>query len=429
LASGARRAATPEPRDGGAGAPVSPVYFLLHVPKTAGQTIELHLREYCAPGAYCEPRRPGLLRRLARDGNPGDAIPDSGAVRALGGHHLGRSLEACFPQREIRRTVLLRDPLGLHLSLYNFRMMSYLARGLGTYSFALHLNSLRRNPVAHFLLSGWLEIPALVLAAMSDARKYALLNRMLSQFWFVGAHTDCDRLIAAIAPDLGVPAVAQRRNTSREWRAQVAWEPLTAEALSGEVRDAVATRDRIDQALWESWRGAGFGAASVRPRPLPQRGAGASAAALLRPACDMARLFRRDWARPAYIGRGRRVARADAARNAGDWATAAQRYRAVVARHATPAMWMQYGHAEQMAGNAAAAEAAYREAILLKADNADAHYYLGTALQALGREPEAASAYRRALALDPALSEARGWLEALGGRADDEPATGGGASL
>jgi hypothetical protein len=35
----------------------APVYFVLHIPKTAGQTIQTHFAEHCAPGVYWQPRR------------------------------------------------------------------------------------------------------------------------------------------------------------------------------------------------------------------------------------------------------------------------------------------------------------------------------------------------------------------------------------
>ncbi|HJU15652.1 MAG TPA: hypothetical protein VJ770_04210, partial [Stellaceae bacterium] len=231
---------------------LSPVYFILHVPKTAGQTIQLHIAEHCAPGLLWQPRR-RLFRRAA-------APTDLSRVRAVSSHDVGRSLEACFPGREIRRVVLLRDPLELQLSLYNYRMMNYLAKGLGTYGFALHLKSLPRDYIAHWLLARWLELPWPAVMAMSAVRKYDLLNRMLAGFWFVGAYTDCDRLIAALAPDLGVPPRAAPRNSAAEWEKRVEWRPLAAADLTPAARAAILAHSPIDQALWESWRGAGFAA-------------------------------------------------------------------------------------------------------------------------------------------------------------------------
>ena len=107
--------------------------------------------------------------------------------------------------------------------------MDNIAKGLGTYSFDIHLRALRRNFMTDFLLSRWLRIGRRSLLVMTDEQKYQRLNRMLAGFWFVGAHTDCDRLIAEIAPGLGVPPTAPRRNTAVELQAQTGWRLLTSD--------------------------------------------------------------------------------------------------------------------------------------------------------------------------------------------------------
>lgn len=163
--------------------PADPVYFLLHVPKTAGQTTQMHLAEHCAPGVFWRSSRKLQTRRRAGR----DDLPDFVRTRVISGHHIGRSLEESFPGREIRRIVLLRDPLELQISFYNWQMMDNLAKGLGTYSFDWHLRALPRDFIAHFLLSRWLEIPWRRLMVMTDAQKYEILNRALADFWFVGA--------------------------------------------------------------------------------------------------------------------------------------------------------------------------------------------------------------------------------------------------
>jgi len=86
------------------------------------------------------------------------------------------------------------------------------------------------------------------MIAMSEERKYSTLNETLSRFWFVGAHTDCDRLIAAIATDLKVPSVASCRNTAEEWHKRVEWQPVNADKLSVVSREAILTNSPIDQA-------------------------------------------------------------------------------------------------------------------------------------------------------------------------------------
>src|SRR5579871_5629117 len=192
------------------------VYFLLHIPKTAGQTLQQHFARHCAPGAFWQT----TCRVKLTPGRRAAALPDPGRARVIAGHQLTRAFAGLFFGREIRPIVLLRDPLELQISLYNWQMMNNIAIGLGTYSFALHLRAQPVNFIAHFLLTRWLEVPRRTLWLMSDEAKYEAINRAFAGFWFVGAHRDCDRLIATLAPALGVPPTAPRRNTSAELQAQ-----------------------------------------------------------------------------------------------------------------------------------------------------------------------------------------------------------------
>ena len=397
------------------------VYFILHVPKTAGQTIQYHLAEHCPPGAFWSPRLVpyplslfGRRHRLAGQG-------DVSRVRAVAGHDLGYSLERQFPGREIRRVVLLREPLSLQLSLYNYRMMNHLAKGLGTYGFPVHLRAQPRDFIAHWLLARWLEIPWPRLMAMSNDDKYRLLNRALAQFWFVGDYTDCDRVIAAIAPDLGVPATAPPRNTARQWHKQIKWEPLTEAAMPPGLRDAVRRQNPLDRALWESWHGAGFDAAAVRPRPLePVSPAGFLTHEAARPFFLLTRWARREGAPRLPFVRAKSglrsgIARADRARDAGQWPLAARHYRQALSEEPElPAIWVQYGHMLKESGDVAAAEAAYRESLRLDPENADTYLQLGHVLNLQRRVEAAEAAYLSAVALDRRLDFAVEALEALG---------------
>jgi hypothetical protein len=396
------------------------VYFILHIPKTAGQTILYHLVEHCPPGAFWIPRRmPYPLSLFGRRHRLAD-LGDARGVRAVAGHELGCSLERQFPGREIRRVVLLREPLSLQLSLYNYRMMNHLAKGLGTYGFAVHLRAQPRDFLAHWLLARWLEIPWPRLAAMSDSDKYRLINQALAQFWFVGDYTDCDRVIAAIAPDLAVPATARPRNTARQWHKQIKWEPLTEAAMSSGLREAVRRRNPLDRALWETWHGAGFDAAAVRPRPWePASSAGFLAHEAGRPFFLLTRWARREAAPRLPFARAKSglrsgIARADRARDAGQWPLAARHYRQALSEEPElPAVWAQYGNMLKELGDAAAIEA-YRRSLRLDPENADTHLQLGHALKLQGQPEAAEAAYLSALALDPGLDFAREALMALG---------------
>lgn len=404
--------------------PNGAVYVVLHIPKTAGQTIQEHFAAHCPPGVFWRSQHK-LPRGRPRE--PGD-LPDFERARIVSGHQIARSLERYFPGRELRRVVLLRDPLELQLSYYNWKMMDHLAKGLGTYGFDLHLRALPRNFIAHFLLSRWLEIPSLRLAAMPERQKYALLNETLAGFWFVGGHRHCDSIIAEIGRDLGVPRTARRRNTAAELQAHTGWRLLTIDSLSPAERGAFRSRNALDQALWESWRDAGFAAPNVQPGGFAaSRRKAALGDELARPWFRLRRFAAREFAgsrRPAAV----LIERANRARDAAEWALAASRYReALQAVPRAPAIWVQYGHALKEWGRVGDAEDAYRRALALQPDAADTHLQLGHALKLQRRLGEAEAAYRRALALDPGYRHARDELAALGwpaGRIADAAGTG-----
>lgn len=401
----------------------APVYFLLHIPKTAGQTIQVHLAEHCAPGVFWQSRGRLRLGRGARhdDLPPGD-LPDPDRTGIVSGHHIGRSLEAWFPGRAIRRVLLLRDPLDLQISLYNWQMMDHLAKGLGTYSFELHLRALPRNFIAHFLLSRWLEIPWPRLMLMPEKRKYCILSRMLRDFWFVGAHTDCNRLIEAIGPELGVPQLARPRNTSAELQAQTGWRLVTADALSSATCEAIRAHHRLDQALWEDWHTAGFDTASDRPVSFKaDRKSGFLAHEICRPWFVLGRFVerRKGLRLGAREPEAARVSRANRARNAGEWDLAARCYREILqALPNASAIWVQYGHALKETGKIAEAERAYRRSASLSPDTADTHLQLGHLLKLQGRFDEAREAYLLSARLDPGQRHARDELVGLGWTAE-----------
>jgi len=292
-------------------------------------------------------------------------------------------------------------------------MMNHLAKGLGTYSFAVHLRAQPRDFIAHWLLARWLEIPWPRVMAISDEAKYRLLNEALAQFWFVGDYTDCDRVIAALAGDLGVPAAARPRNTARQWHRQIKWQPLTAAALPTELRQAVRAQNPLDEALWQSWREAGFDTASVLPAPLrPRPRIAFLAHEAARPAYLVARWLQRNAAPRLPLARrsGLRsgIARADKARDAGDWALAARHYRQALSEEPElPAIWVQLGHMQKLLGDLAGAEAAYRESLRVEPDNPDTHLQLGHLLRLRGAAASAEAAYRAALAIDPNFAAAQ----------------------
>lgn len=235
-------------------APPNPVYLLPHVPKCAGSTVEIHLRDHLEDGFWSPGKRsrhlPINFLRRKFDATP-PAAPEE--IVAVSGHWVGRSVERLFPGRQLWRGVLLREPAALVLSWYNYRMMRYSATGRSPYPFALHLRSLPPDPVAHFLLERWLELPWWRLAKLSPGEKCRMLDEMLDRFDFVGDISDCDRLIALLSKRLDIPPVAASINTADSWRALASWEPLRRDRLSPEDAAELRRRTRLDDYLWRRW--------------------------------------------------------------------------------------------------------------------------------------------------------------------------------
>jgi len=274
-----------------------PVFFALHVPKCAGSTIEFHmLRHLGAAQVWIPKKRWRKLPPLAPPLYKATSPEHIRTVRFVSGHYLGQSIERLFAGRPIRRSVLLRDPVSFHLSYYNFRMMRYRHQGLNPYSFETHLLSQPDDPMSHFLLSRWLEIPWPRLLTMPPAVKYDLINESLARFWFVADYRQCDALSRQMSTDLGISTQVERANTKEIWQSVVTWRPITREDLTPKQIEMIERRTMIDQRLWQTWRNAGHDVVSVRPLPLPEAaGAAFAAHELKRPYHSAARRMARGW--------------------------------------------------------------------------------------------------------------------------------------
>ncbi len=174
-----------------------------------------------------------------------------------------------------------------------WRMIYFRGLGAGTYSFDLHLRTVPRNFMVHFLLRRWMGLSRLQLMVMPDGLKLSLVQEALAGFWFVGDSTDCDRVMAALAPDLQVPAKAARRNSLAQLRDFVSWTPLTADDLTPAQRDRLMREQALDQLLWETWHGAGFAAANVVPAAIPNALHAGFGHDFARPLFELVRLARR----------------------------------------------------------------------------------------------------------------------------------------
>jgi hypothetical protein len=181
-------------------------------------------------------------------------MPDAEQLRAIGGHFLGKSIEDIFANRQIERSILLRDPVSQFVSHYNVRMMRYVLRGRQTYSPEIAYRARQRNFATHHILRNFLEISWPRLLSLSALDKYVAVNQFLSTFWFVGDYTRCSELIAKLGPKLGVPATAMAHNTCAEWQRRVRWTPLRVENLTRQMVEQIRQENVLDQLLWETWR-------------------------------------------------------------------------------------------------------------------------------------------------------------------------------
>lgn len=232
----------------------APLYLALHIPKCAGTTLEQHLHAHLGDmGVWVTEKRSRHVplelmgRKWARPKARAETI------RAVSGHYLGRSVLRLFNGRRVETSVLLRDPAALMLSWYNHRMARYAEKGMAAYPFRLHLRALPPDPVAHFLLERWLELPWWRIAALPPAGKIALLAVAMDAFDHVDDIAGADRRIARISAGLGIPVTAARFNTKEINAGRSGRQAIPADDLDAADRALLTQRTRIDAWLWRRW--------------------------------------------------------------------------------------------------------------------------------------------------------------------------------
>ena len=266
------------------------------MPRCAGQTIDRHLAAVLSANAYYRTRKRKGFGRFLITRHDFGKMPDPNQTRVVGGHFIGISVEPLFAGRELKRSMLLRDPVSHIISYYNFRMMRYLSQGLHPYSFELAYRATQRNFITHYILRNFLELPWSRRARFSDDEKYDIVNAFLATFWYVGDYRLCDDLVAALAMKLGIPGRAAARNTRVEWQRRVRWKPLEVEDFSPDAIAQIRRENLLDQRLWETWHEARHDTTSVRPCALGGRSApGFVSTEAMRFVSQIARRIQRRW--------------------------------------------------------------------------------------------------------------------------------------
>jgi hypothetical protein len=231
------------------------LHVILHVPKCAGRTIEMHMLQHLGPNKFwLVPKRSGLLpRELFGKKYRVPADIDLEQVLAISGHLIGRSIEKLFPQRRMVRSIILRDPEDQILSWYNYSMMRYKLRGYKTFPFRVFLRSMPIDPTTYFLLDRWFEMSWLQICGMKPEAKAELIDQELSRFDQVVDISCADWLCAWHCKQLGIPGDPERSNSSAQWRAKSEWRPISLRDLDSTERDELREHVQLDNYLWRRW--------------------------------------------------------------------------------------------------------------------------------------------------------------------------------
>ena len=244
-----------------------PVHFFLHVPKCAGTTVERHFERTLGEGFMLAPRWNHPLRDVIGNRYPGLTPESVAGVRAVSGHSLSRSLAEKFPGREVRCSVLLRDPVGYLVSFYNYRWERHETRGQPAPGpFDQWRRTQRRNPITRFLLNRYFEVGYPGLYRLSTRARFLRLEAAFSGFHFVGGHRRCEEALAGISRELGVDPTVESENVGRVKR-------LRAEDLSASQVASILDENAADRLLHERWKDRGF---DVAANPADPEGAAAA---------------------------------------------------------------------------------------------------------------------------------------------------------
>ncbi|MEM1344617.1 MAG: hypothetical protein AAGI34_08575 [Pseudomonadota bacterium] len=231
----------------------APVHFILHVPKCAGTTVERHFASALGEGFLIAPRWESVWRNVLGNRYPyTPADPALAGVHVVSGHSLSRSLGRAFAGRRVEASVLLRDPIGYHLSLYNYRWGWHRAgKAPRPPEFARWYGVQRRNPIARFLLSRYFEQGVPALYRLSSAGRLAYLEARLAGFLFVGGHDRAAEMIGGISRRLGVGETVESRNVT-------AVKVVTAEGLGADWQARILADNALDAVLHARWRDRGW---------------------------------------------------------------------------------------------------------------------------------------------------------------------------
>jgi hypothetical protein len=189
------------------------VFYLAHVPKCAGQTVERYTEQILPPEAILRPKKAApVVRYLTGRGWRRPPGLDPAAVRVVSGHFMGRDIGALLPAHQPRESILVRDPVGLFLSWYNYRMTRYRSQGRAIPPFEAWYETQGRNPVTRHLFTRHLNWSTPRFLATPVGRLATEATAVLDGFWFVASYRRVDDLLAAVAAHFGTSVTPRHVN-------------------------------------------------------------------------------------------------------------------------------------------------------------------------------------------------------------------------
>lgn len=210
-----------------------PIWFLYHIKKTGGRTVERHLEETLGD------KHVDLKARLHPKGTPANEIVGAidEAVRAeivtVGGHILDRELIEFFPDRELHETIMIRDPASRTISQINHQATIQMEKGKRPPVLERWLNALGPNHQTDHIRR--------CLGLPGNTPVQTVIDE-ISAFDYVIATEQIDECIPTLFEAMGLsPEVPARHNvTGRDMVCYVEPDPELLDQLRERNPDDVA---------------------------------------------------------------------------------------------------------------------------------------------------------------------------------------------
>ncbi|MTI00047.1 hypothetical protein [Roseibium sp. RKSG952] len=229
------------------------LFFLLHVPKCAGSTVEHHFELHSGDGFLRVPRWKNPLRNIIGNRYHKTFIQKRlENVKVASGHSLSSGLRAFLPDHVICETVLLRDPLSYLVSFYNYRWSRYVNdQGPKPPQFEKWYSTQRKNPISRFILNRYLDYGVPLIYGLSSQARLDIIEDRLKDFHFVGSYKLTDKMIRGISEELGIPSRSVSQNVTPHRKIMI-------QDIDPVLRDRIESENAVDRFLFERWKHRGW---------------------------------------------------------------------------------------------------------------------------------------------------------------------------